>query len=523
MLVALEHPLPPSELRELVNSLDRKKDGHISQVEFMCWWNTGSVSLTKSAEDWEEQIDGEGNLYYLNTVNGASSWYPPTIVAAPEVVKAPEIMAESEIQPDKDVAPSTYLTEYSTTGAVNPSQPEREGSKDEQIRDLFAKYDQDGNGFFEKTDLSRLVQDMGFSMDDDEMTFIMNTLDIDQSGHISFDEFSRAYKNGEVVCEVNEGELDQWEECWGEDGSKYYYHATSGASSWFRPQFRQLVAQSQQGGYEYQPDGMNGISSSTPWLSQEESVKRTFREFDADGSGYIDAGEFYDLILALCGGSVEELPEGFHDPQGENPEVMLGIMRALDLDGSGYISEGEFLAWWLTGEFPTVFDDPQNWEERTQTSDSTDNLRTFYYNTASGISQYTMPRFLPTKVPTKEDKVEHDSREAAEGAWNEKQQNIGVTSNGFSPEIKSIATPIASVNDNLAWLFSKYGVVAGSEGELHAGKDSPVLLDEYGLNELLGTLGIHMSENEVHSLFVSMDVDGSGGVSWIGRYLVWCR
>ncbi len=62
------------------------------------------------------------------------------------------------------------------------------------------------------------------------------------------------------------------------------------------------------------------------------SLRQQFDRFDRDGNGYIDEGEFGELIKSL----------GVTFPE----EKKLVAFMAIDVNGNGRIDFGEFETWW---------------------------------------------------------------------------------------------------------------------------------------------------------------------------------
>ncbi|KAF0700913.1 Aste57867_8561 [Aphanomyces stellatus] len=68
--------------------------------------------------------------------------------------------------------------------------------------------------------------------------------------------------------------------------------------------------------------------------SQKETIRAAFQNFDADGSGCIDASELADLVSTL-GGIL-------------SPDELKAALAVLDTDGNGFVSLDEFERWWLS-------------------------------------------------------------------------------------------------------------------------------------------------------------------------------
>lgn len=64
-----------------------------------------------------------------------------------------------------------------------------------------------------------------------------------------------------------------------------------------------------------------------------DRLEEAFRQFDGDGSGYIDRSEFAELVHQLgVSLTADEVETAF---------------SAIDVNGNGRIELGEFRSWWL--------------------------------------------------------------------------------------------------------------------------------------------------------------------------------
>ena len=82
-------------------------------------------------------------------------------------------------------------------------------------------------------------------------------------------------------------------------------------------------------------------------MQLRENIEVVFKEFDADGDGKIDAGEFKVLWEAL-GGKYEKKNSGksIQEPTREESKF---ILESLDEDGDGFIMLSEFVSWISSG------------------------------------------------------------------------------------------------------------------------------------------------------------------------------
>ena len=64
------------------------------------------------------------------------------------------------------------------------------------MKKLFDKYDKDGSGAIDKDELSKLCEELGRSLTDDELTEALVDLDLNKDGVVDFSEFSRWWFSG---------------------------------------------------------------------------------------------------------------------------------------------------------------------------------------------------------------------------------------------------------------------------------------------------------------------------------------
>eukprot|EP01130_Rhizamoeba_saxonica_P007062 TRINITY_DN282_c0_g1_i1.p1 TRINITY_DN282_c0_g1~~TRINITY_DN282_c0_g1_i1.p1 ORF type:complete len:166 (+),score=40.73 TRINITY_DN282_c0_g1_i1:244-741(+) len=62
------------------------------------------------------------------------------------------------------------------------------------IRSHFQKYDKNGNGTLELEEVREISYDLGYYLSDDEIRLLMASVDKQGDGHISFEEFCKAWK-----------------------------------------------------------------------------------------------------------------------------------------------------------------------------------------------------------------------------------------------------------------------------------------------------------------------------------------
>ena len=67
----------------------------------------------------------------------------------------------------------------------------RNDDPDRELKDAFKVFDSDGNGSISKSELKRLMSNLGQRLSDAELDAMMGEVDIDGNGEIDFDEFKQ--------------------------------------------------------------------------------------------------------------------------------------------------------------------------------------------------------------------------------------------------------------------------------------------------------------------------------------------
>ena len=83
------------------------------------------------------------------------------------------------------------------------------------------------------------------------------------------------------------------------------------------------------------PGATTLTAAATPAANMEDMARAAFQQFDADGTGHMDAAELGQLTAALG-----------YTMEGQALQDLIGW---LDKSGDGQVDEGEFLAWWTSG------------------------------------------------------------------------------------------------------------------------------------------------------------------------------
>lgn len=73
---------------------------------------------------------------------------------------------------------------------IRLSMGEDGGNAEEHLRDVFDLFDVDGSGYIDRDDMRLLMKRLAQDLTDDEITSIMEEVDTDGDGKISFEEFA---------------------------------------------------------------------------------------------------------------------------------------------------------------------------------------------------------------------------------------------------------------------------------------------------------------------------------------------
>jgi calmodulin len=66
---------------------------------------------------------------------------------------------------------------------------ERNQDPEEDLREAFNMFDADGSGFIDRNEVRMLMKKLAQTLTDDEIDAIMEIVDVDGDGEISFEEF----------------------------------------------------------------------------------------------------------------------------------------------------------------------------------------------------------------------------------------------------------------------------------------------------------------------------------------------
>jgi Ca2+-binding EF-hand superfamily protein len=307
-----------TELTLIMDALDTDKSGHISFDEFLQAHERGEVVCevaTKGEMDqWEQCWDEGGNKYFYHQTTGFTSWFRPQVRQRTAKILQDERNAQEENNGDETTGNQWNEESQSAANPVPGS-----SSTDDNLQQLFMKYGAAADGasespLLDEWGLSILLATLGFSMTDNEVHSLFLSMDADHSGGISWAEFWTTCKEGTLVNVVDEGEVDNWEECLDKNGYTFFFDNARGESSWHRPQFKKHAMN------QYIEQFGSDLDKN---LTHEQLARKIFWEFDKDNSGEIDSSELYSLVLALSG-SPENFPEGFlPSDEGEVPQVVV--------------------------------------------------------------------------------------------------------------------------------------------------------------------------------------------------------
>ena len=69
----------------------------------------------------------------------------------------------------------------------------------EELKDIFAILDRDSNGLVSRHELKYMMTQLGVPLTDKDVDVLMNDIDIDKDGHMSFDDFMNYMKTKGIM------------------------------------------------------------------------------------------------------------------------------------------------------------------------------------------------------------------------------------------------------------------------------------------------------------------------------------
>jgi Ca2+-binding EF-hand superfamily protein len=220
-----------------------------------------------------------------------------------------------------------------------------------EAQQLFSKFDADGSGSLDKTEVRLLLEAQGVCVTPQYLAGLIEAFDTDGDGTFDRKEFSELAK---VVISRSVEAQNDVESLWYWLGLKYRYRDQS-TSAESAPMSLDVVqmriargqitdstpfqCQNQTGGWEdwgplsewkefYVEGFVPALAQAAKRTTRAEDAGDLFDQYDADSSGALDRGE----VIALLGGLGLATDDGYID----------GMLDAYDTDGSGDVDREEF-------------------------------------------------------------------------------------------------------------------------------------------------------------------------------------
>ncbi|XP_065832651.1 calmodulin-2 [Oscarella lobularis] len=168
----------------------------------------------------------------------------------------------------------------------------KETDTEEEIREAFRVFDKDGNGFISAAELRHVMTNLGEKLTDEEVDEMIREADIDGDGQVNYEDFTEAFhlcdrdKNGKVTG----NELEKVLKSLGMNPTKeevadmIKFADLDGNATLELDEFLKMM--------EFNSGGPKG-------REEREELKAAFKEFDADGNGFITAEELRKVMAKM--------------------------------------------------------------------------------------------------------------------------------------------------------------------------------------------------------------------------------
>jgi len=208
MMDGLNLNLKPREIQVLQAKTDSDQNGTISLAEFIeaapkYLQELSQEKEEKSAEDWMQLEDSEGNVFYYNKRTSESQWdAPPVFIAA-----ANKAADEQELKMSPDLR--DYLT------------------------DIFQASDSDGSGNLDKEEFSQLCQtNLNLGLSEEKFEQLMAKADINADGIIKWQEFVLVAPDLIKQLQADVPDEEAWIKQVDANGNAYWLNTKTGESKW---------------------------------------------------------------------------------------------------------------------------------------------------------------------------------------------------------------------------------------------------------------------------------------------------
>jgi len=143
-----------------------------------------------------------------------------------------EMISSVDDNNDKEIDFEEFLILMKSRCEVDPQDPEKE------LRDAFAVFDSDGSGSIDRKELKRLMKKLGQALTEAEVDAMMDEVDSNGDGEISYDEFKSMMVRTVSYCFVLFLQIIPC--CLLASHAKNYLHRAACNSS-FSPDYRGII------------------------------------------------------------------------------------------------------------------------------------------------------------------------------------------------------------------------------------------------------------------------------------------
>jgi calmodulin len=485
-----QEPLMPGiedYLSEQFEVADEDASGCLSRSEFVAMMATMELGLkTEQLSELLSRMDADDS--------GSVTWA--------ELVKhAPSLLAEilyeeSLTQADDDDESSGLETDWcklSVQGGhvyynkrTGHSQPEKPGEIEAEeamkpnikkyLARQFKKADSDGSGHLGLAEFAELLEGMALHLTKEEVEVMRKRMDIDSDGDVSWGEFVREAPT--IMAELAEqhdpdpsNPMQDWCEVPSPSGKVYWFNKRTGVTSWDKP--NEIVEWEAREAQKLLAPDMKAY------------LKRCFKEADDDGSGCLSTDEFVALLKSMS--------------LGLEPEQVEAVRAQIDNDNSGsvtwseFVSQAEDILKKVSGEAVGDDDDDGDacpWVELVATVDERgavmsdgDIAAEEERAAAAGDDELWATSKMSTKIYYY-NKITNESR------WDKPEELT--LSESVQPDIKQ-------------YLKKQFKL---------ADKDRSGHLSRSEFVQLLKTMPLHLSDEEVDTAVGMVDADNDGSIGW---------
>jgi calcium-binding protein CML len=199
------------------------------------------------------------------------------------------------------------------------------------LRRVFAKHDNDGNGYIDAFEFDVLVEELGYNGKVDDMKDLFKQMDKDNNGLIDWQEFvayfgSAAKGGGKIVADLRRNLFNKF---------------TDQALD-LRDLRKVFDKFDKDGDGQIEPDEFYRAAKNLGWSGTEEELDESFMRADADGNGTIEWPEFRDWYKSKNPDAVVKMMQEM-EGSDENAIAMLKeLFDKHDSDSNGELSMKEF-------------------------------------------------------------------------------------------------------------------------------------------------------------------------------------